>query len=454
MLNAEIPPKFPIPFANSAIAGVNVRPVPINPPAQPGAASLNIGFPPLNFTPVAAGGIPPFGQDMNGILQQITALLRWYTAGAPVNFDPDFAASIGGYPYGAIIPSINFNVWYQSLIDNNFDDPDSGSDNWGVAYSPWSSQYWPAAGSANAQVLTLFPGVLTLSQLLGIPINFISQGTNTGPVTLNINGLGNIALDQANGTPLGTGALVDGGAYTCVFNRVGSSATRFLLVSQINSFTDPANVALAITASPTSLGTNFAMLGNGAVTPNKYIRVLNGVLQFVNHAYNTVIASLTDNGNFGVTGNISTPGVISAAGNITSTGGALRAAVGAFGLSDPNIATVLGDFGISTAGPANDGYTFQRLPNGYIIQTYNGSTTTGTDVITFPNAFPNACFQVLAHEAHPQGWNQGGVLSPTIFGTQELGPNNFALYCMRLNTSTGQWQFAPAVAYRYIALGI
>ena len=39
-----------------------------------GAASYTDGFPPLNFTPVAAGGVPPYGADMNGILKQMTAM--------------------------------------------------------------------------------------------------------------------------------------------------------------------------------------------------------------------------------------------------------------------------------------------------------------------------------------------------------------------------------------------
>jgi hypothetical protein len=455
MQAADIPSKFPIPFANSALPGANVRPIPINPPAQAGAASLTQGFPPLNFTPVAAGGIPPFGQDMNGLLQQITAWLRWHESGAPVGYDATFATSIGGYPKGSLLPSATFHVWYESLIDNNTDDPNAGSANWRVAYSPWSAQYWTATGSANAQTLTLSPAPITLAQLVGIPLNFLSQGTNTGPVTLNVNALGNINLTQANGTLLGLGAMVAGGAYTCVLTTFGSSGLRFLVTSQINSYSDPSNVALALTSSPTSpLGANLLLAGNGATVPNKYIRARNGVLEFVNHAYTGVIASIDNAGNFGATGNISTPGVMSAAGNITSTGGAVRASVGAFGSSDPNIATILGDFGITTAGPINDGYSFQRLPDGYILQTFNGSTITGTDVITFPNAFPRACFQVLVHEAHPQGWDQGGgVLSPTVFGTQQLSGTNFALYTIRLNVGTGQWEYAGGVAYRYLALG-
>ena len=42
----------------------------------PGAASYNDGFPPLTRTPVAAGGVPPFGEDMNGILYAMSKALQ------------------------------------------------------------------------------------------------------------------------------------------------------------------------------------------------------------------------------------------------------------------------------------------------------------------------------------------------------------------------------------------
>ena len=46
-----------------------------------GAASLNDGFPPLTMTPIAAGGTPPSGADMNGILNLLSQSIRWQHAG-------------------------------------------------------------------------------------------------------------------------------------------------------------------------------------------------------------------------------------------------------------------------------------------------------------------------------------------------------------------------------------
>ncbi len=82
MLAADIPTKFNIPFADNA-GGAFIRPIPEASQIgiEAGAASLNDGFPPDTFTPVSAGGTPPFGRDFNGLLNQITAWNRWQNAG-------------------------------------------------------------------------------------------------------------------------------------------------------------------------------------------------------------------------------------------------------------------------------------------------------------------------------------------------------------------------------------
>jgi hypothetical protein len=68
-----------------------------------GAASLTDGFPPLTFLAVTAGGVPPFGQDMNGLLNQITAGVRWEQVGGQPVYNATFANAIGGYPNGAVL---------------------------------------------------------------------------------------------------------------------------------------------------------------------------------------------------------------------------------------------------------------------------------------------------------------------------------------------------------------
>ena len=65
------PDKITLPFAASG--NKNVIPVASQIGITGGAASYTDGFPPLTMTPVAAGGIPPSGKDMNGVIYTISA---------------------------------------------------------------------------------------------------------------------------------------------------------------------------------------------------------------------------------------------------------------------------------------------------------------------------------------------------------------------------------------------
>ena len=132
MQASQIPVKFPIPWGSSAGSSY-IRTIPVNSQigSNPGFASLTDGFVPLNMTPVASGGIPPFGQDLNGILRQVTQWDQWQQAGGAVSYDASFSASIGGYPQGALLQAATGpGAYWVSLADNNTTNPDAGGDNW------------------------------------------------------------------------------------------------------------------------------------------------------------------------------------------------------------------------------------------------------------------------------------------------------------------------------------
>lgn len=151
MSASDIPERLPIPFANSA-GGSYIRtvPTPSQIPITPGAASLTDGFPPLNFTEISAGGIPPDGRDMNGILNVATAWNRWQAAGGPVTWDSTFAASVGGgYPKGALVrqSTTSTSYWF-SLVENNTTNPASDDGTHWVAVG-YGTTY---AGNPNGNV--------------------------------------------------------------------------------------------------------------------------------------------------------------------------------------------------------------------------------------------------------------------------------------------------------------
>lgn len=370
MISTSIPAKMPTLWASGEGGGF-IRTVPI--PSQigitNGAASWTDGFPPLNFSPVASGGIPPFGQDVNGVLNAMSSWLQWIQAGGIIPYDSSFQALIGGYPLGAVVQSASFpGAYWQSTVENNTGSPDAGAAGWE-------------------------------------PIAFRDTG-----------GVG--------GTP---------------------------------------NVGGVVIFGSTANGANLQFLGPGS-TPRKWIRVVNGRFSVINNAYSTEIFGLDDSGNSTIPGTATSAGVSAGAsgvlssgaitattGNVTASTGHLRAGLGAFGSGDPSAAVILNDFLNASSFPL---YFYQKFPTGTIIQAFQGTTATGADFVTFPNAFPGDCIQVIAIEGAPAGWNIGGpTLTPTIFGTQQTSPTNFALYCTKWNASNSTWIFAPSITFRYIAVG-
>lgn len=128
MQTSDIPAKFVKPFAYAAGGGY-IRAIPET-TVDPGAASLAQGFPPLTFQPVASGGQPPDGRDFNGLLNQATAWAWWVAAGGPIFYDAGFVAENGGYPRYAVLASTTPGGFWQSTVDNNTTNPDSGGANW------------------------------------------------------------------------------------------------------------------------------------------------------------------------------------------------------------------------------------------------------------------------------------------------------------------------------------
>jgi hypothetical protein len=131
MLLSAIPTKFGSVWGNAAGAGY-IRTIPSASQigVHDGWASLADGFPPLNFVAVTSGGVPPFGQDHNGILKWVTQWLQWHEAGGTIRYDAAFATAIGGYPQGAVVQSTTNGYFWINAVDNNASNPDSGGTNW------------------------------------------------------------------------------------------------------------------------------------------------------------------------------------------------------------------------------------------------------------------------------------------------------------------------------------
>jgi len=146
MLYTDIPARLVKAFAALA-TGTYVRSIPTT-SGDPNAASLDTGFPPNTFVDEGAGGVPPDGRDMNGILKAISAWSNWQAAGGPVFYDSAFSTAVGGYPKYAVLASTTSGRLWQSTVDGNTTDPDAGpSANW--------TQLTTLNGSPNSETVTL-----------------------------------------------------------------------------------------------------------------------------------------------------------------------------------------------------------------------------------------------------------------------------------------------------------
>jgi hypothetical protein len=135
------------------------------------AASFNDGFPPNTMTPEASGGLPFFGQDMNGILWMVSAYCANFAAGALSRYNATLSTNISGYPAGCVLVNSNGNGLWINVVSGNTTDPDTGGAGW-----------FPFGGIGGSPV-TLSGSAVTLTALQA-SIPFIQL---TGTLTGNVN---------------------------------------------------------------------------------------------------------------------------------------------------------------------------------------------------------------------------------------------------------------------------
>ena len=120
------PSKIVTPWASTG----SKNPIPANANNTTGAAGFDKGFPDITMTPEEAGGLPPAGQDFNGIFYQITEIIRYIQAGGQPFFSAALSSAIGGYPKGCVILGADAVTLWQNQIDSNTNDPNSTPTGW------------------------------------------------------------------------------------------------------------------------------------------------------------------------------------------------------------------------------------------------------------------------------------------------------------------------------------
>lgn len=171
-MTVAIPPVVAQAFAVSGDRNT----IPVTPSATPGAASFDLGFPPLTRTSPSSGGIPPAGLDMNGILNMISAHTAWLQAGGCYSFSADVVTVAGGYRIGAILQSsVTPAVFFLNTLNNNTNNPDVTPTGW-VTYSP-------VGGALLLQATTLAAGT-TSDLALALGTGFLDLNPTSGAADL------------------------------------------------------------------------------------------------------------------------------------------------------------------------------------------------------------------------------------------------------------------------------
>ncbi|WP_267550398.1 hypothetical protein [Rhizobium rhizogenes] len=302
---ADLPAKFPIPFAADAGSGfIRAIPEASQIGITPGAASLTDGFPPVTFQPVGAGGTPPWGQDMNGIINQITLWSQWQNAGGLVPYDGTFSTAIGGYPKSAVLAGATTGQIWLNTVDDNTTNPNSGGAGWllvPTALGVLNQQYSSAVdtGTATALVVTLSPAPTAYTKFMTFDVQVAN--TATGPATINVNGLGNV-----NVTDLNAAAITPGFWQAGNFLQMLCDGTNVRVVGGNRSVTAPFSVTNAATQG---LANNILAQVNFAST--------GGSTSF--GSYTTSNFTFSRAGSYFVSGSVTTSVTISGASNIASS---------------------------------------------------------------------------------------------------------------------------------------
>lgn len=290
MLKSNAPTQLTQIFAAGSGAGpTNV--VPLTPSgSQPaGQIAYSTGFTTTNMTPIASGGVAPWGADFNGLFKDVTTARVWKDAGYVYPYSAAFAtnANIGGYPAGAVLGGATsgfYGLWL-STADSNATNPDSGaSAGWlelranggssSIALS--GASVTPTENQLGAPLL-LLTGALTANCALLLPLRagarWLVQNNTTGSFTVSVGGATGTQVTVAQGATNAQEVFTDGtNYYATTFNGAGvylpiagtAVAASKLATARTIAMTGP--VAWSVSFDGSANVTAAATIAAGAVT--------------------------------------------------------------------------------------------------------------------------------------------------------------------------------------------
>lgn len=229
------PDKLTLPFAASG--NKNVIPVASQIGITGGAASYTDGFPPLTITPLSAGGEPPFGKDMNGVIYSISDVVCWLNAGGGFEYDSVFAndTNINGYSAGAKVKRTDgLGYWLNTIAGNKVDPETSGADaaGWVPDFTNGISRIVMSNSSVTLTPLQYGKPIIVLTGTITADLNLIFPAIASGwTVINNTSGLYNITCKTSSG--IGVAVALSANPIIC-----DGTDIQFIKVSVVSTIAD------------------------------------------------------------------------------------------------------------------------------------------------------------------------------------------------------------------------
>lgn len=229
------------------------------------------------------------------------------TGAAPTAIqNTDIIGSVGGSGFGASIYQTSSPGQINFVAEGNFTNSSTPT--------AISFQVTPTGSNVSAEVLRL-----TNAGNLNLTGNYTTSNSNpsvnlndtsgTGQTNINFQSAGVVQWGWGNPSSSGLFQLSRyvGGVYSNSPIAVSNSSG---LVTIANGFTSNAFSQVTTSGTTNTLqvqdtggnGANLKLVGNGATTPSKFLRVQGGSFGIVNNAYTTQILTLTDAGNLSTSG--------------------------------------------------------------------------------------------------------------------------------------------------------